>query len=124
MAYEDRLFRKIEVTYCYAGGFHGPRERSIVAGCAQLAGAVSTAPGVNGREADRASLRRTMIVGNERPAEFRAIIAGACDAPSWVARTRRALARSERRDAGSGPRTRTRWGGGRSASAIWRSRKR
>jgi peptidoglycan/xylan/chitin deacetylase (PgdA/CDA1 family) len=82
-------------TYCYAGGFHGPRERSIVAGCAQLAGAVSTAPGVNGREADRTSLRRTMIVGNERPAEFRAIIAGACDGPSWVATTRRALRRPQ-----------------------------
>ncbi len=84
-------------TYCYAGGFHGPRERSIVAACAGLKGAVSTAPGVNGGDADRTSLRRTMVVGNERPAEFRAILEGACDRPSWVARSRSSVRRRDAR---------------------------
>jgi peptidoglycan/xylan/chitin deacetylase (PgdA/CDA1 family) len=78
-------------TYCYAGGFHGPRERSIVAACAGLAGAVSTTPGVNGPDTDRTSLHRTMIVGNERPAELRAIIEGDLDGPSLVARSRAAV---------------------------------
>lgn len=80
-------------TYCYAGGFHGPREQSIVAACAGLEGAVSTAPGVNGTDADRTSLHRTMVVGNERPAEFKAILEGACDTPSWVARSRSSVRR-------------------------------
>ncbi len=80
-------------TFCYAGGFHGPRERAIVAACAGLEGAVSVVPGVNGADADRTSLLRTMVVGNERPAEFRAILDGACDGPSWIARTRAAARR-------------------------------
>jgi peptidoglycan/xylan/chitin deacetylase (PgdA/CDA1 family) len=80
-------------TYCYAGGFHGPREQQIVAACPGLRGAVSVVPGVNGADADPTSLRRTMVVGNERPAEFRAILEGACDTPSLVARSRAAARR-------------------------------
>jgi peptidoglycan/xylan/chitin deacetylase (PgdA/CDA1 family) len=81
-------------TYCYSGGFHGPRERSIVAACPGLQGAVSTAAGVNGPSTDRTSLRRTMIVGNERPAELRAILEGNLDRPSLIARSREAARRS------------------------------
>jgi peptidoglycan/xylan/chitin deacetylase (PgdA/CDA1 family) len=79
-ALEGRLGRPV-AGFCYPAGLYGPRERELVAR-AGFAVATTCEPGANSRETDPLALRRTAIDRGDRPADFRAKVAGGHDRPS------------------------------------------
>jgi peptidoglycan/xylan/chitin deacetylase (PgdA/CDA1 family) len=94
-ALEERLGRAV-AGFCYPGGVYGPRERELVAR-AGFEVATSCEPGANTPQSDLLALRRTAIDGADRPADFRAKLAGGHDRAS-VLRAAYRRVRFHRRD--------------------------
>jgi peptidoglycan/xylan/chitin deacetylase (PgdA/CDA1 family) len=79
-ALEARLGRPV-TGFCYPAGLYGARERELVAR-AGFEVATTCEPGANTAASDLLALRRTAIDGGDRPADFRAKLAGGHDRPS------------------------------------------
>jgi peptidoglycan/xylan/chitin deacetylase (PgdA/CDA1 family) len=78
----ERLGRA-PATFCYPAGLYGPRERELVIE-AGYQGAVTVRAGVNGGNADRHALARTLIYGGEPLSAFAARFDGRLDRPSGL----------------------------------------
>lgn len=81
-ALEARLGRPVR-GFCYPAGLYGPRERALVAR-AGFAAATTCEPGANTPVTDPLALHRTAIDARDRPADFRAKLAGGHDRPSLL----------------------------------------
>ena len=81
-ALEARLGRPVR-GFCYPAGLYGARERALVER-AGFAAATTCEPGANSRATDPLTLHRTAIDRRDRPADFRAKIAGGHDRPSLL----------------------------------------
>ena len=79
-ALEAQLGRAV-TGFCYPAGLYGARERELVAR-AGFEVATTCEPGANTPASDPLELRRTAIDGGDRPADFRAKLAGGHDRPS------------------------------------------
>ena len=77
---EAKLGRPV-TGFCYPAGLYGARERELVAR-AGFEVATTCEPGANTPASDPLELRRTAIDGGDRPADFRAKLAGGHDRSS------------------------------------------